>query len=171
MIGMPTIRSAWVVGTSSLFFLWLLPTSSDPPEVGPGVLGPSGVSTTAGATGTATQLSGSSSNGGSLSSMAGAIAGVVVGGIIAVIPTSIAGVAVVFDLRMWRPRTPFTPLTAQPQMDQVQQPPPPSENGTFGPSSAPATPIFPKRFHVRVFVPPLRFCALMHFFPARQGPN
>ena len=129
------------------------------PELGPsGVIGPSGVSTATRATGTATRstsagnslypTSGPSSNGGSSSSTAGAIAGGVVGGISAI---SVACV-VVFYLRQRRLQTAPIPLTAQQQMDQVQQPPPlpPSDDRTFAPSSAPEIPMAPMRPHVRV---------------------
>ncbi|KAH9971461.1 hypothetical protein BJV74DRAFT_865871 [Russula compacta] len=133
--------------------------AGDSPELGPGaVVGPSGVSTAASVIGTATPSSlshagaspsptsgsDSSSNGSSSSSNVGAIAGGVAGGIAAV---AIAGVAVFFFLRRGRRQAPSTPLTAQQQMEQVQHLPPPSDDGTFAPPSAPGTPLAPMRLY------------------------
>ncbi|KAH9970053.1 hypothetical protein BJV74DRAFT_867515 [Russula compacta] len=135
-----TVQNNWNANQSYI--------AGDAPEVGPGgALGPSSVSTATRATGTTTRSTsagnspsatpGASSNGGSSSSNAGAIAGGVVGGITAV---SIAGVAV-FYLRQRRLKTASTPLTTQFQMDQVPQPLPLSDNGTFAPSSDPESPM------------------------------
>ncbi|KAH9970055.1 hypothetical protein BJV74DRAFT_263903 [Russula compacta] len=138
--------------------------TGDAPEVGPGgVIGPSGVSTAASATGTATRAistatrSTSADNSPSPTSESssnedspGSNGGIVWGGIGAGIGgVSIASVAILFYLRRRRPQTPSTPLTAQPQMEQAQQPLPMplSDNRTFAPSSAPEVSMAQMRPH------------------------
>ena len=163
----------------SIFFFF-----TDSPELAPGAVLASGATVSASATGPVSPHStvpdkfssgtpapthtGSSTN-------VGAIAGGVVGGVVAI---SIAAAAIVFFfMRRQRPQAPSAALPGvgpyQQPMDEIQRPLTDYETYTSSvpASSLPGTPIVPMRLYVRAFVlldQPSRFCVLIHLY---SGPK